>query len=288
MKKMFKHAVVYPLESVAALVLWGVFKVLPVRAASEAGAWLGRAAGMILIGRNKIALHNMRIAFPEKTQRERRRILKKMWAHWGRFYAEMPHAASLARRVRLTGVEHLKQAQATGGFVCSAHLGNWEMYGSLPAAGQFVFNPVYRPANNPVLNWLMFRRRAGTLIPKGIHGARLILDTLKKRQFVLMLCDQKLREGIMVPFFGKPAKTPAAIATIALKMRVPILMAKCVRTPAGRFEAVIFPLENMPAGKDDAAVREVMQRINHIYEDWIRETPEQFLWIHRRYDKSEY
>ncbi|MDD3669578.1 MAG: lysophospholipid acyltransferase family protein, partial [Alphaproteobacteria bacterium] len=168
------------------------------------------------------------------------------------------------------------------------HLGNWEMYGAIPTMDRFTLNPVYRPANNPILDWLMFRRRTGTLIPKGVSGARLILDTLKKRQFVVMLCDQKLREGITIPFFGVPAKTPAAIATIALKMRVPILMAKCVRTAGGRFEAVVFPLDNLPAGKDDAAVRAVMKRINGIYEDWIRETPEQYLWIHRRYDKSAY
>ena len=155
--------------------------------------------------------------------------------------------------------------------------------------GSFKINPVFRTANNPYINKMLFGRREGTHIPKGPLGARLMLQVLKDNQFISILCDQKFREGITLPFFGMPAQTATAIATLALKMNVPIVMVKAIKQADGKYVLTIHPPLPMPIGlpKMDAE-KQIMMQINQIYEMWIKENPEQWLWIHRRFDKHLY
>lgn len=287
----FQRFFLDPMVALPAYAAWGLFKILPVQIAARFGEILGSFIGLFLKRRNHIGLVNLRIAFPEKTEAERRLILRKMWRHWGRFYAEMPHATTLFKQASFSGLENLKQAHQnqTGGFVCSAHLGNWELAVSQPLFDDFYLNPVYRRANNPWLDKLMFQRRTGILIPKGVAGARKMVQVLRNKGFIVMLCDQKLREGISVPLFGKPAMTPTAIAVMALKFRVPVIMARSIRQPDGTFLMDVSKPLPLPETKDmTKAVYEIMKTINGILENWIRETPEQWLWVHRRFDKSEY
>lgn len=279
-----------PIIAFFAVFFWVLFKILPVQIASKIGSFFGYIVGLCAGSRNKIALHNLKVAFPKKTQKEHHEILKKMWCHWGRFYAEMPHARQLFQEAEFIGLDVLQKymKENKAGFVCSAHLGNWEPAVSAPIVDNKYLNPVYRPANNPWLDKLMFQRRKGVLIPKGPQGAKKMIQVLKSGGFVVMLCDQKLREGIDVPFFGIPAKSPSAIATLALKLKVPILMARSIRCLNGRFRIEVTLLDMLKQDGSFASEYEIMQRINQIIESWIYETPEQWLWIHRRFDKSFY
>ena len=277
-----------PLTALPAYFSWGIFRLMPVKWASALGGFLGACAGRIMRRRSRIGLINLRIAFPEKTEAERQKILRRMWRHWGRFYAEMPHTSELFHGAEIRGIEHLKSLAETGGFVCSAHLGNWELAVSGPLFEGFTLNPVYRRANNPLLDKLMFQRRTGVLIPKGGTGAMTIVRVLHQKGVVVMLCDQKLREGIEVPFFGRPAMTAPAIATLALKMKMPIVMARSIRQADGHFIMDVSAPLTLPDRFGEAEVHQVMLEINHWLEAWIRETPEQWLWIHRRFDKSIY
>lgn len=279
-----------PAVALVAGFLWLIFKMMPVRAASAFGGKMGALIGFCARSRNQIARRNLKVAFPDKTSAERERILRGMWRHWGRFYAEMPHARYLFDNAEFSGLELLQQymRQNQSGFVCSAHLGNWEPAVSAPIVDEKYLNPVYRPANNPWLDKLMFQRRKGVLIPKGPLGAKKMIQVLKSGGFVVMLCDQKLREGIEVPFFGMPAKSPGAIATMALKLNVPILMARSIRRPDGRFKIEVTPLDLSLPSESVSPEYEIMRRINQTIETWIRETPEQWLWVHRRFDKSFY
>ena len=291
-RKVYQRFLTDPLVAGIALLSWGIFKILPVRMASGLGAGMGALLGRLLKRRNHIGMVNLKIAFPEKKEAERREILRKMWRHWGRFYAEMPHATELFKKAELKGLDLLKQMAkgGKGGFVCSAHIGNWELAVSQPLFDDFYLNPVYRRANNPYLNKLMFERRKGVLIPKGVGGARKIVEVLRNKGVIVMLCDQKLNEGIDVPFFGKPAKTAQAIAVLALKFKAPIAMARSIRQPDGHFIMEISAPLKMPEDTEDRdkAVLDIMTQINKQLEMWIRENPEQWLWIHRRFDKSEY
>ena len=291
-RKVYQRFLTDPLVALVAFSFWGLFKILPVRIASGFGAGMGALLGRFLKRRNHIGMVNLKIAFPEKTEVERREILRKMWRHWGRFYAEMPHTNELFRKAELKGLPLLEQMAkgGKGGFLCSAHIGNWELAVSEPFFDNFYLNPVYRRANNPYLNKLMFERRKGVLIPKGAVGARKIVEVLRNKGVIVMLCDQKLNEGIDVPFFGKPAKTAQAIAVLALKFKAPIAMARSIRQPDGHFIMEMSAPLKMPEDTEDRdkAVLDIMTQINRQLEAWIRENPEQWLWIHRRFDKSEY
>lgn len=292
-RSIFQRYISDPITALFVLIIYTFFRLLPTKTASNLGSKIGFLLYKMMQKRNKIARRNLEIAFPEKTDLEREEILKQMWQHWGSFFAEMPHGETLYKTARKVGLENLKKLHETkqGCFVCSAHLGNWEPAVSAPLFDDYYLNPVYRVANNKWIDKIMFQRRKGTLIPKGSAGARLMLQVLKNGGGVVILCDQKLREGIDVPFFGKMVKTAPATATIALKMNLPIIMARCIRGNDGIFDIDVSEPLSMPNAKEigeEKAIYELTLKINQTIESWIRQNPEQWLWVHHRFDKSEY
>ena len=233
----------------------------------------------------------MNSAFPQKTEKERRKILRHMWRHFGRLIADLPHNRQVLQEASFEGTEYLRKAYEAGkgGFVCSAHIGNWELSVAKQIAPGFVMNPVYRPANNWFLDKLLFSRRKGIHIPKGRTGARLMIETLKQGKFISILCDQKFREGIPLTLFGMPAQTATAMASLAIKMNLPIIMVKAIQQQDMHYKLTVYPPVPIPVGLPRAeAERQVMTFVNQMYEKWIRENPEQWLWIHRRFDKHLY
>ncbi len=289
-RSVFQRYISDPIEGLIIWLLIGFFRILPANAASDIGAGAGRLLYRICEKRNKTGRRNLEFAFPEKTAAERETILKNMWQHWGRVYAELPHGKKLYNAAHINGLDYLKEMnrQKQGCFVCSAHIGNFELAVTTHLFDDYCLNPVYRSANNPWIDKVLFQRRIGVLIPKGAQGAKKMIELLRTGNSVVMLCDQKLREGIEVPFFGKTAKTAPAIATVAIKLNVPIFMARCIRVANGKFKIDVTPLEVSNATDKAKAIYETMLRINTEIEKWIRETPEQWLWVHRRFDKSEY
>ena len=286
--KWFYHLIVYPIEGIVVGIILGLFALLPLRLAEKIGAGLGSIVGYLAWRRNKIGLFNLKAAFPEKSEKERKKILKGMWQHFGRLFADLPHNRQVLKEASFKGIEYLRKAyhDGKGGFVCSAHIGNWELSVAKQVAPGFVLNPVYRPANNWFLDKLLFSRRKGIHIPKGRTGARLMIETLKQGKFISILCDQKFREGTTLTFFGMPAQTATAMATLAIKMNVPIIMVKAIQQNDGHYLLTTYPPLEMPIGLPRAeAERQIMTQVNRIYEGWIRENPEQWLWIHRRFDK---
>ena len=286
----FHRFFIDPLVGISVACAWGFFKVLPLRWATKIAGGLGGLIYPLMRGRNQIAYRNLSIAFPTKTEAEKKEIIKKMWIHFAKFFAEMPHTKEWISGAEIDGVDYLQSMKedGCGGFVCSAHFGNWEFASTYVAQHYFQLHPVYRPANNPWLEKLMFKKRAGIHIPKGSGGARIMLDLLKNGEHIAILCDQRLREGIAVPFFGKMAMTPSAMVSVALKMRLPIVMGCAKRLPNGRFKMTVEPLALSQAENNETAVYETVANMNKVLERWISETPEQWMWIHRRFDKSEY
>ena len=289
--KWFYHLIVYPIEGVIVGLVLLIFKILPLKMAESVGAGLGAIVGFFAWRRNRTGLFNLKVAFPEKTEKERKKILREMWRHFGSLIADLPHNRQVLQQASFEGAEYLRKAYAAGkgGFVCSAHIGNWELSISKQIAPGFVMNPVYRPANNWFLNKLLFSRRKGIHIPKGRTGARLMIETLKQGKFVSILCDQKFREGITVPFFGMPAQTATAMATLSIKMNIPIIMVKAIKQKSGRYLLTVYPPLDTPIGLPrQQAEYQIMLAVNRQYEEWIRENPEQWLWIHHRFDKRLY
>jgi KDO2-lipid IV(A) lauroyltransferase len=284
------------LEYALARALSALFAALPLDLASGLGAVIGRAVGP-LTAMHARARANLSRAIPELGAAERRRILNAMWAHLGRVFAEYPHLGRFRLydgdgRVEVIGAEHVDalRKDGIGGIFVAGHIGNWEL-ASLGATQRGVpLVHVYRAANNPLVERLIRRWRepiGGIHHPKSARAVRSLVAALKAGEHLGMLVDQKYNEGIAVPFFGRAAMTAPALAELALRFNVPVVAARVERLRGARFRLTILPpLEIAETGDRDSDVRAVMTRINALFEGWIRERPEQWLWMHRRWPRE--
>jgi KDO2-lipid IV(A) lauroyltransferase len=217
-------------------------------------------------------------------------VLRAMWWNIGRVIGEYPHIAALTRkgRVEFVGRENL-QGLTSGGFLIGAHIGNWEIgpYAAI-TAGQPVA-AIYRPLNNPLLGGLLERRQAtygGDIYRKGREAALGMVSALKKGQFMCLLVDQKLREGMVVPFFGRDATTSISYIKLAIRKKVPVMYMHTERLAGCRFRVTISPPIPLPDVDDDASILKLATEINGTLEQWIRQRPDQWFWPHRRWGKD--
>ncbi len=283
----------YPLEGAAAWLAFALCRRLPLDRASRMGGWLGRAVGPPL-ARSRRAEARLRRAMPELTEAEAKRVIRAMWDNLGRVVAEYPHLEEFGgpagdERVELVGAEHVERAakDGVGAIFFSAHLGNWEILPPRAARHGVPLTQVYRAANNPFVERLTARARQGgrgLYLPKGPGTARGLFEALQGGAHLAMLVDQKLNEGIPVPFFGRDAMTAPLIAQLGLRFGCPVLPARVERLDGARFRiTVLEPLELPSSGDREADVRALMAQVNALIESWVRERPEQWLWLHRRW-----
>jgi KDO2-lipid IV(A) lauroyltransferase len=243
---------------------------------------------------SRIARANLALALPECCAAERARILRGMWDNLGRTVGELPHLPALDWEI--VGAEHLAPIAARGGpaIMVSGHIGNWEV---LPPALERLgirMGSVYRAADNPavdaLVNGLRARAVAGAplpLFPKGSLGARAALKFLSQGGVLGLLADQKLNDGIAVPLLGVPAMTAPAPAQLALRFRCPVIPGRVQRLGACRFRLVVDPPLALPQDTDrQVAIRTLTGMINDRLSAWIRERPEEWLWLHRRWPKT--
>lgn len=285
--------IAHPLEAVAAYGFAALCRALPLDTASNLGGWIGRTVGPRLPG-TRTARRNLTRAFPERTPAEIDAIVTGMWDNLGRTMAEYPHLDALGEfgpggRTELVGGEHIHTMRddGTAGILVSGHLANWEVQSVVSRKLGLELALVYRAPNNPIVDRLLTDLRGaatGTHVPKGPDGARALIRILGNGGHVGMLIDQKMNDGIAVPFFGRDAMTAPAAAQLALRAGIPIRPARTERLGGARFRITVLPpLEPPATGDRNADVRIVMQRLNDLLESWIRERPEQWLWVHRRW-----
>ena len=286
----FRRAIVYPLEAVAAIFMYSFFAILPVDAASAIGGWLGRTVGPRL-GITRRA--NMERALPDLDAAARETAITAMWDNSGRTVAELPHLPRIARsRIEIVGEEHIVPFREDGKpcILFSGHFSNWELLPQTVAHFGLPCVTVYRAANNPLVDaFLRWARRLDDddLAPKGPRGARRALTALKDGRRLGMLIDQKMNDGIAVPFFGRDAMTAPAPAQLALRENCPMIPTRLERLEGCRFRVTFFaPLDAPATGDRKQDVAMLMRTVNALFEDWIRDRPGQWLWLHRRWPDS--
>jgi KDO2-lipid IV(A) lauroyltransferase len=172
--------------------------------------------------------------------------------------------------------------------IISAHFANWE---TMPFAAReygVTGGMVVRPTNNPYVGRWLAKQRARYGIPeqiaKGAQGTRRIFSLLRKGEAILMLVDQRTNEGIPAPFFGRDAMTTPAPAALSLKLGAVILPAWNERLGGARFRMHVYPTIELPrTGDEDRDLLALTAAINAWVEARVRERPEQWLWIHRRW-----
>jgi KDO2-lipid IV(A) lauroyltransferase len=275
----------------------GLFRLLGVDAASALGGWFGRTFGP-LSGAHKVADRNLRLAFPEKDAAWRAEMLRRQWDGLGRTFGEFPLMDKLLSspgRVEVVNAERLAQIARDMEPVVfvSGHLSNWEV---MPAA--IVFSGVtcqmtYRAANNPYIDERIkksrFRYGVRLFAPKGGDGARELLDAMKRGESVALMNDQKFNGGVAAPFFGHDSRTAPGPTRLAIRFGTVLQPMSVQRTKGAHFRAVVHdPIVPPSTGDRTADIEAGVRMINAFMEERIRERPEEWFWVHRRWPNEVY
>jgi KDO2-lipid IV(A) lauroyltransferase len=280
------------LGTLHALSLLPDFVLYPVGAA---GGWLGYELDRRHV---RIGMRNLAIAFPDKSERERARILRASYVNLGRTGAEFVRLGGffherLRSRVTYRNLEQWNEISARhpgkGALVLTAHFGNFELLPAAHAMHGYQISLVHHTQSFLAGDALVIfvRERAGVEVIRKHSAARAVLKAVSGGEFVGIPFDQnaKRSEAVFVPFFGEPASTASGLARIAMRLDAPVVPAFIVRQPDNRSHVIEVSDEValVRTGDTDADIAENTARFVRVVEEAIRRNPEQFLWTHRRF-----
>lgn len=299
----FLRDIQFRLEYAFLRVIIGIVRALPMEVATGISAWTWRRlAPVINPKRQKRALDNLRIAFPEKTEKERLAIAMAHWENLGRVMAEtmqLDRIIADPTRINIVSAKMLARYKGKLGpaIGVSLHLGNWELAAWPMTKTEGNPAAVYRSVNNPYVDrYIRYQRR--DIYPGGLFGrgkvegdhsddqrtARAIQDYVRRGGRLGMVCDLYDRSGMPVPFFGVEARTQAIGALIARRVGARIWLSRCRRVGTqSRFEIEVIEQKVPRTQNASADVREAMVGMQQVFEAWIRENPEQWMWSNRRW-----
>jgi Kdo2-lipid IVA lauroyltransferase/acyltransferase len=248
---------------------------------------------------HRLGRENLVAAFPEKSPAEIETILRGVWDNLGRVAAEFAHIDRLWDFDREHGRGRILNSDETEkiavrlrddgkpALVFAAHLANWELAAVGPHAYGIDSTVLYRRPNMPAVSDAVINMRSGcmgTLVATSMDAPLKLADALKRGSHVAMLVDQYAVQGVPVTFFGRRTRANALIARLARQIECPIHGLRVVRHPGDRFQLIATEAIDPPRdaeGKID--VERTMQVITDVVEGWVREHPEQWLWLHRRW-----
>lgn len=283
------------LEAAGVAVARALFRALPMDAASALGGRLWRWIAP-LTPRHERALTHLQMAFPDMGDAERRAIAAAMWDNLGRVFAEtfvLDRLAADPSRLIIGDMAPAERIAASGrgGVVVSLHMANWEL--SAQALVRLGLKPtgMYQQLRNPLVEATVRVLREnvfpGGLFGKGGDGgadtAMRVVGIVRRGGCLGILGDLREPTGPAVPFFGIPAHATPFPALVARSLGVPLVAARMRRLDGARFRIDAVEIE-VPRTRDRKAdVAAATAGLHRAFETWIRETPEQWFWIHRKW-----
>lgn len=267
---------------------------LPLPAALAVGRGLGWFYGNIVRYHRPQALEALARAFPERSDAERRGILAKMYASLGMNVAELLRMARTKdeyfdKNVEWSDASIVRDAlkKGKGLLVLSAHTGNWDILcTTFPRLGTATTIITKEIKNKGVSDyWMGLRAKYGLKFVPKKNSYRLCLSALKKNEVIGFILDQNMidTEGIFVDFLGKAACTSPGLAYMSAQSGAPVVPVFAERLQDGRHRMNILPPIDPPPNREPETIREYTQRYTRVIEDFVREHPEQWIWIHRRW-----
>ncbi len=294
MKFSFFKKIRHLIEGFLFLLVWLSLRyALPGKSASNVSGWLGRTVGPRLYLSNR-AQKNITKCFPEKSKAEVDLIIKEMWDNFGRLIAEYTKekqflSGTTLKNIEVVGIEHLRQIQNDGkpGIIFTGHIGHWQMISLVAQSIGFDLTQMYRPPNNPWVDKIFYmcqKKMIKNVITKGDKGPRKFISLMKNKEHVLLLVDQKMGEGMSVPFVGRDAMTATGVAKMYLQQNCALLPARTERIKGSKFRVTFYPpIEVKPSGNTEKDIYAILLKINDLISEWIIERPGQWLWLHRRW-----
>ncbi len=284
-----------------------------------AGGWVGRAAVGAVLGliralppgtqrriargvarlvwflglRRAVALDNLAHAFPHKTEAERRGIAKRAYEQLATAALESvtsdlltdADVRSLVIEPEWKGLDTLL-AQRKPVLVASAHFGSWELFAELMTRRGIALSAVVRPLVGAFNAWVVRNRQLAGLeliLQRGALGG--MLKALARGRVVVQLIDQVLpaKDGVFVPFFGRLVSATPAMSMAALRSKAPVYVVLAARDGAKLRMFVEGPIPVPDTGDRRADLTAHTAAMTAVIEAKIREYPEQWLWLHRRW-----
>ena len=274
-----------------------VLRLLPVDFVSDMGAALFKALGP-LTKNQRIAERNIRLAFPELAESDRRRLMRDQWDNLGRTFFEFPISDRLtpgSGRVEVEGRERLEAIAAAHepAVFISGHFANWEVMAAVIVEAGVTCQITYRAANNPHVDRRIKQGRARygvrLFAPKGGDGARELLQALERGEAVALMNDQKFNTGPAAPFFGRPAHTAPGPTRLALRAGRRLQPMSVQRIGGARFRVVVHdPIELEDTGDKVRDVEAGVAKVNAFIEARVRDRPAEWFWVHKRWPVTEY
>jgi len=261
------------------------------------GRWLGTFIYVFIPLRKKVALKNLHLAFPEKTESEIYRILKSCYRHFGMVMFDVLRSPYLSKKSLKKIInypnEKLEELKnSNGGIIVTAHIGNWEWFLPFFGLNQIKFSAVaLKQKNKGAQKYFMdSRQKTGSdVILKGTSGKEM-LNIIFSGGFLGLASDQNAgKRGVKTRFFNKEVSVPKGAAVFNLKTDCQLILCYCILNDKNGYEITFEPLnlENLPINKEDK-INEIMQRISSDLEMKIKMYPHQYFWFHRKWAKSLY
>ncbi|WP_089408667.1 lysophospholipid acyltransferase family protein [Granulicella rosea] len=269
---------------------------LPRRAARSVGAAIGALAYRLLGRLRGVGLRNLEMAYPDWSPEQRDRTLRGVYRHLGHLLAEfclMPRYTPerAGEFIQYRGLEHYLAARESGKgvLVLTGHLGAWELSSFYHSLVGYPMGMVIRRLDNPLVDEFVNRIRCmhGNRVLHKDDFARGLIGAMRRGETVGILMDTNMTppQGLFVPFFGVEACTAAGLARIALKTEAAVVPGFLVWEESEQRYALRFGerLELICTGDHEADVLANTAHFTAVIERYIREYPDQWLWMHRRW-----
>ncbi len=275
---------------------WGICACLPPDRASNLGRRLLARIGPRL-RKSRYMDRNLRLAFPELSDRQRSDLLRQVWGNTGAVFGEYPHLAKLVKATfdgrfdsdPTVDLEDYRSGRKRAVFV-TGHFGNWEITAGMAGQMGVPLTVVYTPIKNVFIDRMLKRRRAALgcqLLDRNASLPQLI-GALDQGRALGLIVDHRDDSGVPLPFFGMDKLTTVVPARLALRHGCDLLPVRAERLEGARFRFRIFapvePNPNIASPKDQAV--QMMAEVNGLFEEWIRERPEQWLCTKRAWAKD--
>lgn len=266
--------------------------------------WLGHILGTLFgwlaycfAGRlRRQALRNLTTGLgQEKSERELKRLARRMFIHLGRILFEVLKIPCLTiekvkKKIVIEDMDLVLKSikEGRGVVIATGHIGNWEIMGAAAALLGIPVNVIVRRINDPRLNDLVTKLRRSTninpILRESANSAKQILRALKRAEMLALLIDQDIKaDGAFVPFFGRLAYTPIGAAALAQRTGALFAAAAVQRTGIGKHLIRVKEIEISDSGDREHDIIKATAAATAQFEAWIRECPEQWSWIHDRW-----
>ena len=279
----------YLIEFILIKLFFFILIIIGYKNGSNLGDFIGRLFGPIF--RSKKLIENNLEQSGIVDKKNYNKIISKIYGNYGRILAEYPFLkafrnSKLNKFIEIDGLENLnkiKREKRRAVFI-SGHFNNFELMALQIEKAGINLCAIYRPLNNIFLNKTMEEIRENFIcknqIKKGRSGTRQIIENIKKGNSVALMIDQRVREGIKINFFGKPASTTAIPAQLIKKYKCDLVPIYIERRKNNYFK--MFVSEPIKIG-NNKSIKEITEHLNKILEKMILKNVDQWIWTHDRW-----